>query len=316
MESGGSEVDDDVEMVEEGDLEPQQDKDQDLDLTPQRKKGRRSKKDKQKQRQEKTSKKYQVTWESDPLFKGWVAAAKNDPFSAVCKCCGVTFKAGRSELMKHGSGEKHKKKLKVLQGLPTIGEAFAKGQKTASNALKENAKKAEIMISAAFAEHNIAIHIVDHILEVMRNALPDSDILRHSTLGRTKCTAIIENVIAKTETEELVNELQETYFSVLIDGSTGNSAAKSMIVLVRYYSTKDKKCHVDSLELVQLDARDCSAASQYAALKKCFTVRTGHSLTDVHWCSLQLLVSNTTNLFLVAGRKCPHGPHTWVWVRQ
>ncbi|XP_034248085.1 uncharacterized protein LOC117649413 [Thrips palmi] len=59
-------------------------------------------------------------------------------------------------------------------------------------------------------------------------------------------------------------------FSVLMDGSTDHTAHKSMCVMVKYFSPRIKKSIIALLELVPLDARDCSAAKQYEALMKCF----------------------------------------------
>lgn len=273
---------DDVEMIESGN-------DDDVEKTPPRKKSRQTKKV---NKTEEKGKKYQVKWETEAAFKGWLTSVKDDCTKAKCQCCGVILNAGHSDLMKHAEGKKHLKRVKELQGTPNIGQTFARvAQKSSTHVLKENAKKAEILLSAAFAEHNVAIHIVDHLLDVFKSAAPDSDILKHTSLGRTKCTAIIENVIAKTETEELVETLKKNHFSVLTDGSTDHTALKSMIVLVKYHSNEDKKVHVDALELVQLDARDCSAESQFNALKKCFAVSTDQT-------TLFLCFSSLVGLFL------------------
>jgi len=44
--------------------------------------------------------------------------------------------------------------------------------------------------------------------KVLRKVLPDSQILKDVQLHRKKCTFIIKNVIAKVETENLINILK------------------------------------------------------------------------------------------------------------
>jgi len=130
-------------------------------------------------------------------------------------------------------------------------------------------KKAEISIAAFFCEHNSSILSCEHLVKVVKRAAKDSAIVKDVKLGRTKCSAIVRNVIAKTETEALAEELQKTVFSVMIDESTDVSNKKNMCILVRYVSSSSKKLITTLLELVELDAHDCSAQSLWDAFEKC-----------------------------------------------
>lgn len=215
-------------------------------------------------------KRYQVKWEEAAEFKGWLTSVKDDATKAKCTACGTILTAGKSELQKHAQGIKHKKRVKEIANTPKIDDQMAKAASYCSE--KTEVRDAEIMIAAAFAEHNIAIHIVEHIVSVFQRAAKDSKILKKVSLARTKCTSIIENVVAKVETEEVIENIKKVPFSVLIDGSTDHTSHKSMCVLVQYVSPKDSQARVDLLELVKLDATDCSAEKQYNSLKKCFDV--------------------------------------------
>ncbi|KAK3920104.1 Phosphoribosylaminoimidazole-succinocarboxamide synthase, partial [Frankliniella fusca] len=212
-------------------------------------------------------KRYQAKWEELPLFKGWLKPVKDGSYRAQCIACNCTFKCGKSELEKHAKGKAHEEKVKDLATSPTISSSFSQVERNQQQST--DVKAAEIMIAAVFAEHNVAIHIIDHLLPVFQQAAKDSKILKNVNLGRTKCTAIIENVIAKVEVEDIVANIKIVPFSVMIDVSTGHSVHKTMCVLVRYFSPQIKRAVVEMLELVELDARDCSAASQFQALKKC-----------------------------------------------
>jgi len=69
-------------------------------------------------------------------------------------------------------------------------------------------KNAEIIFSSFMADHNIAFCNVEHLVPMLRNTLPDSQILKDVQLHRKKCIFIMKNVIAKVETENLINILK------------------------------------------------------------------------------------------------------------
>ncbi|XP_049309067.1 uncharacterized protein LOC125777735 [Bactrocera dorsalis] len=71
-----------------------------------------------------------------------------------------------------------------------------------------------------FAEHNVALTVVDHLIPLLKEIVPDSEIIKNVDLGRKKCTSIIKNVIAKEEKDNLVKKLKVNPFSVMIDEST------------------------------------------------------------------------------------------------
>jgi len=91
----------------------------------------------------------------------------------------------------------------------------------------------EVQLSAFFAEHNVTYLPAGHLVNVIKKGAKDSKIAKDITLGRKKCSAIVRNVIAKTETEELVTILKKTSFSVMIDESTDVANKKIVCILTR-----------------------------------------------------------------------------------
>lgn len=215
------------------------------------------------------NKRFQTRWLSESIFKGWLKAVPNDFHAAQCVACKCIIKGGRSEILKHSSREKHKKAVRDVQTSVPIDKSFAALQENTEKVHEDNVKKAEISIAAYFAEHNTSFLSCDHLVKVIKNAAKDSKIIEDVKLGRTKCCAIVKNVIAKTETEDLVKDLQQTVFSVMIDESTDISNDKNMCILVRYVSPSSRKLITTLLEIVRLDSHDCSAESLWQAFKKC-----------------------------------------------
>lgn len=76
-------------------------------------------------------------------------------------------------------------------------------------------KSLELSLAAFFAEHNVAINVVDHLIELLKNRIDDSKIVKDLQMKRTKCTAVIRNVLAETERNNLVNELRQVCMVVL-----------------------------------------------------------------------------------------------------
>lgn len=53
---------------------------------------------------------------------------KNNLHLAHCIACNVTIKCGKSDLQKHGSGIKHVKLVKSIQGVPNVIQSFKSGK--------------------------------------------------------------------------------------------------------------------------------------------------------------------------------------------
>lgn len=82
------------------------------------------------------------------------------------------------------------------------------------------------------------------------------------TRGRKKCT----NIVASVETEELVQKLRKTKFSILIDETTDISSQKKLCVLVQYVDQSSGKVSTELLELVQVNGADGTAENVFSAL--------------------------------------------------
>ncbi|CAH1111603.1 unnamed protein product [Psylliodes chrysocephalus] len=195
----------------------------------------------------------------------WLKALPKNNKKCVCKVCNTEILCGKSELLKHAESKKHLKNMSAVNSSSRISSFFS----TNNTPKHQNAvKSAEIRLSIFFAEHNVATHTIYHLMPLLKDIFPDSKVCQDIQLGRTKCTEIIKNIVGNYETNLLVKDLRDTSFSVLVDETTDISAKKSMCVLVRY--TKQFKVVTQLLELVQLNAADCSAVELYNFLKNCF----------------------------------------------
>lgn len=164
--------------------------------------------------------------------------------------------------MKHSEGKVHIKKLKALNFQPPVI-----GINTKENTLQQKIMEAELKLSVFFSEHNVAVQVVDHLVPLLKIIFDDSNIAKEINLKRTKCTEIIKNVICKSETEILVEDLRIKKFSIMIDESTDISEYKNLCILVRY--EKKGNVHTKLLELLKLNASAGKAEDLYQEFKNC-----------------------------------------------
>lgn len=212
----------------------------------------------------KIQKKFQQSWLNHESFKGWLASDTNNEHRALCTVCNVSISAGKSELLRHAKREKHRDAL-------SKNEIVVRGVSTSSLDHASYVKRSEIKLCAFFAEHNIPIRCVDHLVPLIKDIARDPQVVRDMSLSRKKCTKIIENVLAKDVTDSLVKILQNQKFSVLIDESTHITDNKILYLSVKYFSRDAGTVVTQLLQIIELDSRDWSAEKLYTVFKDCFS---------------------------------------------
>lgn len=83
------------------------------------------------------------------------------------------------------------------------------------NKLKEQIKKAELLLCGFISEHNLSFNTIDHLSKLCQEAFSDSNIAKGLNIGRTKATAITKNVIGKCYHEDLASKLKKYKFSII-----------------------------------------------------------------------------------------------------
>lgn len=174
--------------------------------------------------------KYKSEWEKNPEFRPWLKPSKKGPDYFYCKVCNYDMKGGISAVKKHNSTDKHVNNCRVVKSSSTIVASFSKSLYVG---VDKQVKEGEIRLSTFIAEHNISIKTSDHLVGLIKAVCPDSQISKKLTSNRTKCTAIIKNVVAKTEFEELVDLIKKNDFSILVDESTDRSSEKHLAIVFR-----------------------------------------------------------------------------------
>jgi hypothetical protein len=70
---------------------------------------------------------------------------------------------------------------------------------------------------------------------VCKNTFLDSEIAKNIKIGRTKCTNIAVTKFSPYERKNLVEQLRENKFSLIIDETTGISTQKSLVAVIKLW---------------------------------------------------------------------------------
>lgn len=187
----------------------------------------------------KYSQHYRSEWEQILDFKDWLQPVENDTAKAYCKYCKCEMIAIVHCLKLHILSTKHKKAAKPVKSKRTTN--FPKAKKDL------NAQRAKSLLAMY-----CSIMTVDHLSELCKQRFRDfkSGDLR---IHRTKCTNINKNVLALHFTQEIVSDLGDQEYSLLIDESTDISVSKILGVSIRYFSRSLKNIISTFLGLVQIE---------------------------------------------------------------
>ncbi|XP_050059097.1 uncharacterized protein LOC114130437 isoform X1 [Aphis gossypii] len=197
----------------------------------------------------KYTRKYVKEWESKVEFKGWLKkatdeqSANNDFKEAYCSVCKTVLRAHHGDLLSHSKTSKHISKMKCLV-VQTQPKLSAYG---VSNVSREN-KHIDIMLAVHIATHS-SIRSIDHLGEMLKVFGKGSN-LENLKLHRTKCSKLILNVLSPSIVEDLVKDIGDIGYSLIVDESTDVSVNKYMAYCIRYFSKSKNQIRNEFLGFV------------------------------------------------------------------
>jgi len=161
---------------------------------------------------------FRVDWLRQNEFKSWLKDIPSDSSKAFCKICCCELRARRADLLNHMETKKHKSSIQVLRIHPP--------NTIKPNITSLNTCRAEAAL-AMFVSAHCALLSVDHLGTLCKSHFSGTnntaDNLR---LHRTKCTAIIKNVLSPYFQNNLKDDIGNGRFSILVDESTDISVIK------------------------------------------------------------------------------------------
>ena len=98
--------------------------------------------------------------------------------------------------------------------------------------VSDSIKSAELRLACHIASHS-SVSTVDHLGEIVGKISG-----KEMKIHRTKCGAIIKNLLAPMFCDSLLRDVRNSHYSLIIDESTDVGTQKQLCVIVRYYSKK------------------------------------------------------------------------------
>lgn len=101
-----------------------------------------------------------------------------------------------------------------------------------SNVVTKQSKVVDLKLAIHIASHS-AIRSMDHLGELLK-VFGKGSCLENLRMHRTKCAKLILNVISPSIIEELVSDIGDKRYSLIVDESTDISVSKYMAYCIRY----------------------------------------------------------------------------------
>lgn len=120
----------------------------------------------------------------------------------------------------------------------------------------------------AIAEHRSILNC-DHIGKACKAVFPDSSAAKHFQVHHTKCTEIINGVLAPYFIKRLVTEIGDSKYSLLLDERTKVRVSKYLGIVILNFSQDKANVVATYLDLVELEGVRSIAREVLAFLGKC-----------------------------------------------
>lgn len=174
-----------------------------------------------------------------PRVTGWISSCENGT-TAHCKYCNCNIRPHYSDLLKHAETKKHRESAVIPSSQQQLPQLLASSSQT-----KYEKARRELRIALYSAVHT-SINAVDELGEILHSEFKDFE------LHRTKCTAIITNVLFPYFTDSMDKQLKCSSYSLMVDESTDISTTKQLCIVVRFLDSADNKIKTTLLDLVEL----------------------------------------------------------------
>ncbi|KAE8746144.1 hypothetical protein FOCC_FOCC007145 [Frankliniella occidentalis] len=184
-----------------------------------------------------------------PWAVGWLAenpAGRPENKGAKCLVCEIPLRAHHADLLKHGT-----KSLTHIANMEIYNVQKQRRLDGVGIQVFSDEKREIDLRLAVFIACHAAVRSIDHLSELLV-VLGKGSKLADLMLHRTKCSKLITSVISPALLTELVEDVGEQGFSLIIDESTDISVVKFMAVMIRYHSMKKNEIVTDFLGFIEV----------------------------------------------------------------
>ena len=104
-----------------------------------------------------------------------------------------------------------------------------------------------------------AVMNCDHLIDLCKNTIHDSKIASKLKMHRTECSGMIKNVLRTHFEDDLINDIGDEKFSLLLDESNDINILKILGIAIVYFSKKYNKVIFTYVILIKLDKYDADS---------------------------------------------------------
>lgn len=212
--------------------------------------------------------KVRENWPEHREFKEWLRKDVTNASRVFCSYCKCSFTAKFSDIRAHANTKKH---ASAVGGVVQVNKLnFVK--------LPTKTSEQEVALCLFVAQH-AAILSADHLSQICSQKFAECNAAKHIKVHRTKCTNIINNVLAPDFFEDLREDIGDAKYSLLLDESTDIATTKLLGkyiieisgtfriifyltntgVVINYFSTKRSEMVSTFLNLCVLEGGDAKS---------------------------------------------------------
>lgn len=214
---------------------------------------------------------FRQQWLEIEQFRSWLREVQHNSNMFFCIFCDKAVSGGLSQIYRHGESKIHKENAEKYDGEPSeLNKGLDQPIDETYLRFEERKKSAEIRYAALIADKNIPHETAKELLDFFKDVGKEPNVLKCMSMGRTKCTNIITNVLCPVETDRLVKNInQNPRFSVFIDETSdiSNEKRRMFHFFVRYINPETFEVHSQLVKLIDIDVTECNAEKLFNEFK-------------------------------------------------
>ncbi|KAJ8684543.1 hypothetical protein QAD02_020335 [Eretmocerus hayati] len=206
---------------------------------------------------------WETNWQRDVDLKNWVQKHPTDSQTAYCKYCRRNYKFSHKECLREHAIAKTTKHEDDINDAKLAGTFVEDVVQRPSYKGRVHSHKMELAM--IMASHQVALHFIDDLLPLIENLNEDPEAVGGMEMRRIKLIQVI-HMMCKVDFEALIQILNSTFFSLLLDESTDISGIKLLCAPVQYVHPITKEIMTHLLQLIEINAKNANAGGLWDAL--------------------------------------------------
>ncbi|GFN78517.1 Zinc finger bed domain-containing protein 5 [Plakobranchus ocellatus] len=178
---------------------------------------------------------------------------------AFCEVCNSEFSiksGGKNDIVRHIAGIKHSDRMKQESGTSKINSFFV--QSSEKSKPNHDVIRAEVMLVDLITELNLPMASMDKFTRAFKTMFKDSNIAKQFQCGRSKGTAIVKEIAAKS-TLHLAARMKAAPFTLSTDGSNDAGSKKLFPIIIRSFNPES---HLVTSEILSIPVCEGSATGE------------------------------------------------------